>query len=92
MLYQYSKKDIKEAVKTAMKKEFLEEMQSSVKKIEYSINGLSSRSQGDKDKETIQGLKKTLEDNMEKFNVMVLCLQNSISKNDELKIRLANRN
>ena len=31
MLYQYSKKDIKEAVKAAMKKEFLEEMQSSVK-------------------------------------------------------------
>ena len=31
MLYQYSKKDIKEAVKTAMKKEFLQEMQSSVK-------------------------------------------------------------
>ena len=31
MLYRYSKKDIKEAVKAAMKKEFLEEMQSSVK-------------------------------------------------------------
>ena len=31
MIYQYSKKDIKEAVKTAMKKEFLQEMQSSVK-------------------------------------------------------------
>ena len=31
MLYQYSKKDIKEAVKAAMKKEFLEEMKSSVK-------------------------------------------------------------
>ena len=61
-------------------------------KIEYSINGLSSRSQGDKDKETIQGLKKTLEDNMEKFNVMVLCFQNAISKNDELKLRLANKN
>ena len=31
MLYRYSKKDIKEAVKAAMKKEFLEEMKSSVK-------------------------------------------------------------
>jgi len=31
MLYQYSKKDIKEAVKAAMKKEFLSEMESSVK-------------------------------------------------------------
>ena len=31
MIYQYSKKDIKEAVKTAMKKEFLQEMQSSAK-------------------------------------------------------------
>lgn len=61
-------------------------------KIEYSINGLSSQSQEDKDKETIQGLKKTLEDNMEKFNVMVLCFLNAISKNDELKLRLANRN
>ena len=30
-MYQYSKNDIKEAVKAAMKKEFLEEMQSSVK-------------------------------------------------------------
>ena len=30
MLYQYSKKDIKEAVKAAMKKEFLSEMQSKV--------------------------------------------------------------
>ncbi len=30
MLYQYSKKDIKEAVKAAMKKEFHEEMQFSV--------------------------------------------------------------
>ena len=31
MLYRYSKKDIKEAVKAAMKKEFLDKMQSSVK-------------------------------------------------------------
>ena len=31
MLYQYSKKDIKEAVKAAVKKELLSEMQSKVK-------------------------------------------------------------
>ena len=31
MLYQYSKKDIKEAIQSAMKKEFLQDMQSSVK-------------------------------------------------------------
>ena len=31
MIYRYSKKDIKEAVKAAMKKEFLSEMESSVK-------------------------------------------------------------
>ena len=59
---------------------------------EYSINDLSSRIKGDKDKETILGLKRTLEDNLKKFNVMVLCLQNGISKNEELELRLANKN
>ena len=58
---------------------------------EYSINDLSSRIKGDKDKETILGLKKTLEDNLKKFNVMVLCFQNVISKNEELEVRLANK-
>ena len=59
---------------------------------EYSINDPSSRIKGDKDKETILGLKKTLEDNLKKFNVMVLCFQNVISKNEELEVRLANKN
>lgn len=59
---------------------------------EYSINDLSTRIKGDKDKETILGLKRTLEDNLKKFNVMVLCFQNVISKNEELEIRLANKN
>ena len=45
MLYRYSKKDIKEAVKAAMKKEFLEEMKSSVKvKDRLSVSGMSSPS------------------------------------------------
>ena len=57
---------------------------------EYSKNDLSSRIKGDK--ETILGLKRTLEDNLKKFNVMVLCLQNGISENEELKLRLANKN
>ena len=60
--------------------------------MEYSINDLSCRIKGDKDKETILGLKRTLEDNLKKFNVMVLCFQNVISKNEELEVRLANKN
>lgn len=63
---------------------------SPVAEIEYSINGLSSRSL--EDKETILGLKRTLEDNLKKFNVMALCFQNAISKNDDLNLRLANKN
>ena len=44
-MYQYSKNDIKEAVKAAMKKEFLEGMQSSVKvKDRLSVSGMSSPS------------------------------------------------
>ena len=57
---------------------------------EYSKNDLSSRIKGDK--ETILGLKRTLEDNLKKFNVMALCFQNAISKNDDLNLRLANKN
>ena len=63
---------------------------SHVAEIEYSINGLSSRSL--EDKETILGLRRTLEDNLKKFNVMALCFQNVISKNDYLNLRLANKN
>ena len=45
-----------------------------------------------KDQETILGLKRTIGDNLTKFDVMVLSFQNIISKNEELKTELTNKN
>ena len=45
-----------------------------------------------KDQETILGLKRTIGDNLTKFDVMVLSFQNIISKNEELQFELTNKN
>merc|ERR1712066_1022675 len=57
---------------------------------ENSKNGSGSKIL--KDQETILGLKRTIGDNLTKFDVMVLSFQNIISKNEELKSELTNKN
>ena len=57
---------------------------------ENSKNGSGSKIL--KDQETILGLKRTIGDNLTKFDVMVLSFQNIISKNEELKTELTNKN